>query len=289
MTETADTACVNAEQRAFWNSEVSERWVAQQHILDHLMEALTRRLRERSAIAGGERVVDVGCGAGTTSLALAGLVGESGRILGIDISEPMLARARQRAAAAGVHNVEFRIADAQTYGFEAGGFDLVSSRFGVMFFEAPTAAFANLATALRSGGRLACVSWAPLADNPWFRIPREVAIGHLGAPEPASPTAPGALAFADADYVEGILSSAGFEAIRIEAETVPLDFQMTLAAVARFVCDMGPAGRLIRLNEPPAETVARIADEIAEAFQDFVAADGIEIPASLNYIEARRP
>ncbi len=286
MTKTAD---VNAEQRAFWNSDVSERWVAQQHILDHQFEALTRRLRERSAITGGERLVDIGCGAGSTSLALAGLVGESGRVLAIDISEPMLARARQRAAEAGVGNVEFRLSDAQTHDFEAGGFDLVTSRFGIMFFEEPVPAFANLTTALRAGGRLVCVSWAALADNPWFRIPREIAIRHLGPPEPASPTAPGALAFADAGYVEGILRSAGFQAIRIEAETMPLGFQMSLAEVARFVCDMGPAGRLIRLNQPPAETVDRMAAEIAEAFQEFVRADGIEIPASLNYIEARRP
>ena len=135
-------------------------------------------------------------------------------MLGIDLSHPMLGLARARAQADGVANLALEIADGQSHAFEPGAVDLLQSRFGVMFFENPMAAFANLLTALRPGGRLGFVCWGGLADNPWFYIPRTAAIRHLGEPEAMPPRAPGPMAFADAGYVTEILSGAGFQEYR---------------------------------------------------------------------------
>jgi len=176
----------NADQVAFWNSPAGEKWVRNQAEMDMTLAPLTEMLLARAAPAPGQRVLDVGCGTGTTVLQLAGAVGPGGHVQGLDVSEPMLALARQRVAAAGAGNVDLVLDDAQTFAFDAGSRDLVFSRFGVMFFADPPAAFANLRRALVPGGRLVFVCWADLADNPWFKVPRDAAIARLG-PVPPTP------------------------------------------------------------------------------------------------------
>src|SRR6185503_11565956 len=191
---TLDTTGPNAEQIKYWNETAAPKWVEYQAVLDTQLEELGRLAMERARLVPGERVLDVGCGCGATTRALAARVGARGSAHGVDISAPMLARAAELTRAAGVGNVRFTNADAQTYAFEPGGADVLFSRFGVMFFTDPPAAFTNLRRALRPGGRVAFVCWQPLAENPWLLVPLSTAAQHIQLPPPPAPGAPGPFA-----------------------------------------------------------------------------------------------
>ncbi len=151
----------NSDQIEFWNGLAGERWVRHQNELDAMIGGIGDDVLARAQISEGERVLDVGCGCGHTTLEIARQVGKSGSVTGIDISAMMLDHARTRADAAGVENVEFLNADAATQQFPETGFELLFSRFGVMFFSDPVAAFKNLASAIKPGGRLAFACWRP--------------------------------------------------------------------------------------------------------------------------------
>src|SRR5207237_8246846 len=172
-------------------------------------------LRETKA-AAGERVLDVGCGPGATALRLAAAVGPSGHVTGVDIAEPMLGLLRRRVAERAIANLTPLLADAQTHAFAPASFDLLTSRFGVMFFADHLAAFRNLGGALRPGGRLCMAVWAGIADNVHWQIPFEIAVKHVGPPRPQPPHAPGPMALGDPDYVREVLNGAGFAEIAIE-------------------------------------------------------------------------
>lgn len=287
MTEpTPSIPTANITQVEYWR-DAGKKWRAYQREIDRQLAVVTDRLLERAASAPGERVIDVGCGAGHTTLRLAEAVGD-GQVLGIDISEILLAVAEQRARDNGIGNVAFLLADAQVHGFAADAYDLIASRFGVMFFSDPVAAFRNLAHALRPGGRFAFASWGPLEQNPWFRLPQDVAVRHLGPPEPQPPHAPGPMAFSDAAYVEDLLSEAGLEAVEVAAEEAVLDGGDSLEALAEFASNLGPASRRIREADAPPEIQALIAAEVAEAFRPYAGTAGIKMPARIHYISARR-
>jgi SAM-dependent methyltransferase len=221
-------------------------------------------------------------------------VGPEGLVMGIDLSHPMLDLARERADA---HRTEARttvelrldVLDAQTCNFPAGDFDLLYSRFGVMFFEDPIAAFANLLTALRPGGRLCFVCWRGLGENPWFSIPRNAAIKFLGEPKAAPPRAPGPMAFADTDYVTEILTGAGFQDITISSETVDLIPKSSLREAAEHALHHGPASRLLALHDPSPETVAAIRDEIESQLSPYYGVGVAKVPGGLHFVQARRP
>jgi len=286
MTEQAATG-KNSGQFEFWNSASGDKWVANQEALDKHLSALTDRLFQHTAIQPGERIIDIGCGTGATALRAAAATGPDGAVLGIDLSHPMLGLARSRAQAQGAANLTLEIADAQSHTFETDAVDLLQSRFGVMFFENPTAAFANLRTALRPGGRLGFVCWGSLTDNPWFYIPRTAAIRHLGEPEATPPRAPGPMAFAETSYVTEILSGAGFQDIEIETETCDLIGASSLSDTAAFALNVGPASRLIKQNDPSPATIAAISAEIEAELAPYHGANGVRVPARLNFVQAR--
>lgn len=290
MTETPK-AVANSAQSEYWNAKAGDAWTQNQAIMDRLLSGPGRRLFEHAAIKAGERVLDIGCGTGATVLAAADAVGPEGGVLGIDLSHAMLDLARSRAKQhAGTAELMFEIADAQSHQFAAGRHDLLLSRFGVMFFEDPTAAFANLLTALRPGGRLCFVCWAPMAENPWFFIPRDAAIKFLGAPEAAPPRAPGPLAFADTDYVTEILTGAGFRDISVLSETVDLTPISDLIEAADYALNMGPASRIIENHDPSPETLAAIGAEIESRLSVYYdGTDEARVPSSLHFVQARRP
>src|SRR5262245_12673652 len=199
----------NTDMIKYWNDQVAAKWVADNDQLDAMLSPLGAAAIDRGAPRAGERVIDVGCGMGQTSLQLAERVGAKGAVLGVDISTPMLERARERARAAGVTQASFENADAQTHSFPPASFALLFSRFGVMFFADPTAAFTNLGRALKPGGRLAFVCWQPLLQNPWMRDMLGAIAKHVTLPPPAAPNAPGPFAFGDPARVRGILERAG--------------------------------------------------------------------------------
>ena len=199
----------NADQATFWNAQPGQNWVDFQADLDAQLSEVTDRLLAACAARPGERVLDIGCGAGGSTLALAAAVGAVGSVLGLDLSEPLLARAEERRRDLALGNVRFARGDAQDHPFAPGGFDLAASRFGVMFFADPVAAFRNIARALRPGGRLVFVAWAGPEHNPWFAIPQRAAVARLGPVAPTPPDAPGPMAFRDAARVTGLLEAAG--------------------------------------------------------------------------------
>ncbi|MEK1835922.1 MAG: methyltransferase domain-containing protein, partial [Pseudomonas sp.] len=159
----------NAYQVADWNGQSGEYWVANQARLDAMFAVFGQAAIEAAAPTTGERVLDVGCGAGASSLALAARVGAGGQVLGVDISEPLIGRAR--ALAPQDTPAQFRVADASSAELPEGAFDILFSRFGVMFFDDPTGAFAHMRRALRPGGRVAFVCWRGVAENDWVRLP----------------------------------------------------------------------------------------------------------------------
>jgi SAM-dependent methyltransferase len=287
MDDRTDEFEANAEQAEYWNSVTGPKWVQFQAEIDQRLNPLNAILTERAGIAAGERVIDVGCGTGDLALHLAEVVGPTGVVLGVDLSAPMLALAERRRTEHGYGHVQFQQIDAQTHVFEAGAHDFLLSRFGVMFFGDPVAAFRNLMTALRPAGRLAFACWAPIDENPWFEIPMEAGVRWLGRPEPSPPRAPGPFAFSEAAYVEQILGAAGYADIVVEQISTVLPGARTAADEADFVCNMGPLARLIREREPDEQTVRRIVVEIAEAFRPFETAGGVRVPAAVYCVTAK--
>ena len=170
----------NAAQRRYWNTVAGPRWAAEPGLRERRNQESLALLLARLDLAGGESVVEIGCGTGALTLPLAAAVGERGRVVAVDISEPMLTATRQRVGERGLRNVTLLLGDAQVFAFEPGGFDLATSRMGVMFFADPAAAFRNIGGALKPGGRLVFACWGPLAENRHWLIAHDVAVRHLG-------------------------------------------------------------------------------------------------------------
>lgn len=284
----AAPVAANAAQQEYWNTVAGPRWVGLDGFVERRVRAVNDLLLKHSAAAAGERVLEIGCGTGAFTLPLAEAVGERGRVVGADISEAMLAGARKRIAESRLANVSLMQADAQTHPFEPGGFDLIASRFGVMFFSDPAAAFANLRGAARPDGRLCFACWGPLADNQHWLIPYEVALRHLGPPEPRPARAPGPMAFSEPDYVRAFLGTAGFEGIEIHRE-VPGIFASAPSEEAEHACIMGPSGRLIDEKKPDAATLETIRREIEDAFAAHASRAGMVLPSTVFLVTARCP
>jgi SAM-dependent methyltransferase len=276
----------NADQAEYWNSAPGRKWLAHEDMLDTILAGIQARLIARADPRPGDTVLDIGCGTGATARALAARVGQGGRVLAVDISGPLLERARESASS--IPQLSFLLADAQVYPFEPESVDLVASRFGVMFFDDPVAAFRNLRLALRPGGRICFVAWGEAAANPWFTVPREAAIARLGSPAPQPPTAPGPLAFADPELACRYLSEAGFAEIAVEAETIDLSWPGEFAALASLATSLGPAARILRERGGSPEDEAAIRDAVANGLARFRGPSGVQIPAALNFLAARR-
>jgi len=279
-----ESEAANAAQEAYWNEVAGPKWVELDALINDQIEALGLEAIARAKPGAGEAVLDIGCGCGHSSLELARRVGEGGRVLGADVSQPMLELARSRADA--FSQLSFLQADAQTHAFEAGAFDLVFSRFGVMFFEDPAAAFANFFRALRPGGRLVFVCWQEIGKNPWMAVPGAAAMQHLEGGAPPDPTAPGPFAFADAQRVAGLLEGAGFEAIRHEAHTSRVTVGRGLSGeqVLEFLVQMGPAGAAMREAAP--EVQARIRTSVAAAVAPLLTEEGMVADAATWVVHA---
>lgn len=198
-----------------WSGVMGERWLAHLAAFEGMIAPIGQALITRAAFAPGERVVDAGCGAGATSIDIAQRVGPSGSVVGVDISPVLIDTAKRRGAEAGSGNLEFRCADAATWPLQAAPFDRLFSRFGLMFFEEPARAFANLHAWLRPGGRADFSVWAPAAENAWVAHIMAIVARHAELPPPV-PHAPGPFAFDDPTYLEQVLRTAGFTAPQID-------------------------------------------------------------------------
>lgn len=274
----------NDEQIEYWNGPGARRWVRHQELLDRMLEPFGRAALEAARVCPGERVVDVGCGCGTTSLALAAAVGDAGTVLGADLSAPMVEVARSRARDRSLGNAHFVAADASEHAFGAQ-FDLVFSRFGVMFFADPTRAFAHLRGALREGGRVAFVCWGPVAENPWFRVPMAAAGTVIPLPEPTPPGAPGPFSLADRTRLQGILQAAGFGAIEIARSAPPFLLGADLDDAATNAIDTGPVSRL--LLDVDEATRMRVRGAIREQLEARASAGGVVLSSEAWVVTAR--
>jgi SAM-dependent methyltransferase len=284
----AEEAIANTAQREYWNTVAGPRWVGLEGFVERRVRAVNDLLLARGEAKAGDRVLEIGCGTGAFTVPLAVAVGASGRVLGADISAAMLGGARKRLAEAGLRNVSLVEADAQIHKFEPGRFDLIASRFGVMFFADPAAAFTNLLAAARPLGRLCFACWGPLDENEHWLVPYRVALRHLGPPEPKPARAPGPMAFADPDYVQEFLGKAGFADIAVHREH-PDIFASTPEEEAEHASIMGPSGRLIDEKKPDAATRQAIRREIEEAFAAYTRGGKMSLPSTVFLVTAHRP
>jgi SAM-dependent methyltransferase len=282
-----DTLDANAAQRRYWNTVAGPRWVATPGFRERRNQESTALLLGRSGLADGESVLEIGCGTGALTVPLAAKVGERGRVVAVDISEPMLGAARQRVGEHGLRNVTLLHGDAQVFDFEPTAFDLATSRMGIMFFADPVAAFRNIGGALKPRGRLVFACWAPLEENRHWLISYEIALRHLGPPAPPPAHEPGPLAFGDPDYIRHVLATAGFAEITVE-RAHPTIIGGSPEEEARQALMMGPTARLIEEKKPSEATRQVIAHEIEAAFVAEASSGPIRLPGTIFLVAARR-
>jgi ubiquinone/menaquinone biosynthesis C-methylase UbiE len=275
----------NADQIAFWNGPAGQRWADRQALQDVLLKPVADILIGRAQAKAGERIVDVGCGSGAISIALAQQVGARGHVMGIDISGPMLARARQ-VAPAGLP-VDFVQADATVYPFDPASFDLLVSRFGVMFFAEPTRSFRNLRQAMKPSGRLAFACWREPRENPFFMVPLQAVYKHAPRLPQLGPEDPGPFAFASQERVTRILSEAGFAGIVMEPCDLSLDMAVGrgLDAAVEGALEIGPSARA--LAEQPPEVVAAATRSIREALAPLARGQAVPLGGSIWVVTAK--
>jgi len=274
----------NEAMRHYWNTVAGPRWVAGEGFRERRNQESLALLLDHLRLAGGESVLEIGCGTGAVTLPLAQAVGDRGRVVAVDISEPMLEVARQRAADSGLRNVTLLIGDAQVFPFEQAAFDVVTSRMGVMFFADAAAAFRNINSALKPDGRLVFACWAPLAENRHWLISYDIALRHLG-PASSIDREPGPLAFGDPDYIREILTRAGFAEIAVE-RAHPMIIGGDAEEEARQALVMGPTARLIEAKRPDETMRQRIAEEIKAAFVAEARNGPIRLPATIFLVTA---
>ena len=256
-----------------------------------MLQPLGESVMDTLAPQPGEHVLDIGCGCGHTSLSLADRVGAEGSVTGIDISAPMLAVASQLAAERNAEHtsIQFLEADAQTHTFEPERYDLVFSRFGVMFFEDPIAAFANIRSVLRASGRLAFCCWQPRAVNPFMTVPAMAALELLPAPPEMPPRTPGPFAFEEAEYVMEVLTSAGFESVVVTPLKQPLTFGrgLSLTDIVERLVQIGPIAQMVR--EASEDLQQPVRDKVIDAVANFYTQDaGMTLDGQFWQVTARR-
>ena len=275
----------NRDMAEYWNGRPAEVWVTEAERFDSLLAPFGRRLLTAAALTPGERVLDVGCGNGAVSLDAARAVEPGGHVAGLDLSAPMLAVARRRAEERGV-GADFVQGDAQTISFD-DGFDVLLSRFGVMFFDDPEAAFANLAKAARPGGRLCFVCWQEMLVNEWLAVPSLAMVSHVGIPELPEPGAPGPFALADPDRTRQLLTSAGWSDIDLVEHKDGMRMGRDPEDVIAFMLSDEMGRRLVDGKDPEAVQAGKQAT--LEALQPFVTPDGVVLGGTVWVVTARKP
>jgi SAM-dependent methyltransferase len=281
----------NAYQVADWNGQSGQRWVANQARLDAMVAVFGQAAIEAAAPAAGERVLDVGCGAGASSLALAARVGAGGQVLGVDISEPLIDRAR--AFAPRQAPVLFQVADAGSAELPGGGFDILFSRFGVMFFDDPAGAFSHMRRALRPGGRVAFVCWRGAAENDWVGLPLGALKGIVPPPAPPDPEAPGPFSFGDRGRVARILTAAGFTDIAIAPFDASVPFgeggtrDAAIDDAVKMALEVGPLSRV--LVDQPDDIRDRASAAVRAVFAGLPGERSVMMDGAAWIVTARNP
>ncbi|PWI13195.1 SAM-dependent methyltransferase [Streptomyces sp. Act143] len=269
------------DQAARW-ARAGHIWVEKQELLDGLLRPLEEVLVEGMPADTGGRVLDVGCGTGSTTVAVARRLGPGGRCVGVDISAPMIAAARERAERAGVA-ASFVVADAADHPFEPASFDAVVSRLGVMFFDDPVHAFTQLRSAAGDGAPLRFVAWRGAAENPFMTTAERAAAPLLPQLPARRPDGPGQFAFADPDKVRGILARSGWGEIGIRPAELPCT--LPTSELEGYITRLGPLGMV--LPDVDEETRPKVVDAVRAAFEPFVHGPEVRFTAACWVVEAR--
>lgn len=270
-----------AEQAAFWNGPGGEVWLAAYERIDRTVSGFGKAALAIARAQPGEHVLDIGCGTGVTTKALAQAVGPTGHVLGADIAELLVETARAQR----VDNATFVVGDAATHPFKSAAYDLVFSRFGVMFFGEPVAAFRNLHRALKPTGRLVFVCWRTPQENPWGLVPLRAAAPHLPPMPRPGPEDPGQYSFGDRARVERILKEAGFGVPTIEPIDQPIFMGKDVAEVVDNIGRFGPVARAFAEATPAQVEAARAA--VAVALKPHETAAGVVLPGACWLVSAR--
>ena len=277
---------VNVEQAEAWDGPEGEYWATHQARFDATIQPHHERLMAAAAISPGERVLDIGCGNGRTSRDAARAAGPGGSVLAVDLSGPMLARAEQLAKDEGLGNVRFEHADAQVHRFDPGAFDVVISRFGVMFFADPVAAFTNIARAVRSGGRLVMLVWQGLTANEWITVMRDALAVGRDLPVPP-PGAPGPFAWADTGFATRTLTEAGFVDVAFEGSEQPFNVGSDAGDAYAFAAGLNPVQMMVAdLDEA---TRVKAFDKLRAAIGAHETSDGVVFRSAAWIVTARKP
>jgi SAM-dependent methyltransferase len=275
----------NADQIAYWNGAGGKRWADRQPVQDILLQPAADLLIDRAKIKPGERILDVGCGSGSTTFAFARAAGPDGHVTGVDISAPMLSRARENTPAGSP--VEFVLADATVHSFLPESFDLLASRFGVMFFADPVLSFTNMHRAMRRSGRLAFACWREPRENPFFMVPLQAVYQHVPKLPPVGPEDPGPFAFASEERVTRVLEAAGFSGIAMEPCKLALDVAVGrgLETAVEAGTQIGPAARA--LADQPPDVVAAAVKSVREALAPYVKGETVPLDGSIWIVTAK--
>lgn len=275
----------NEAEITYWNSTAGRHWVERQESQDAMLASILAAALKQARAQSGERVVDIGCGTGASSIALAEQVGPSGQVLGVDVSAPMLARATERLPPGAP--IKFVRADATTFQFQRANFDLLFSRFGVMFFAEPARAFANLRAALKPGGRLVFACWRKFDENGWLQVPLRAAQEHVPPLPRPGPEDPGPFSFANQARVRRILAEAGFASVTFE----PRDFALDIACgrgldeALETAMEIGPTARALQDQRP--DVRAAVAVSVRRALQAHQRGKQVQLPAAIWVVTAR--
>ncbi len=275
---------INADMLAFWNGKGGDTWVARQEHTDITLAPVTDALLAFAAPCSGERVVDIGCGCGAPTLEFARAVGPSGRVAGLDISGPMLAKGESRASTAGIANIDWRQVDPAAAAL--GEYDLLTSAFGVMFFGDRVAAFANMRRSAAPNARMALVCWRALAENPWMEVPMTAAAQHLPPRPKPVPNAPGMFAFADPDHVTEVLTAAGWTPPHFEKLDIDLDIAAGRGLEEAVVqsTEIGAVNSWLR--NQPTEIVSTVVASIREALEPYADRMSVRLPGAMWLISS---
>ena len=274
---------LHQDQIAYWNGAAGGTWADDQERTDILLAPVQEAAIAHARVQTGETVLDVGCGCGTTSIELAKLVGSKGQVIGLDVSAPMVERARQRSV--GIGNLHYVHADAAMHSFTHPVADLLFSRFGVMFFGDPRAAFANMRKALKPGARVVFACWRKLPENPWMLVPLQAAYQHVPPLPKPGPEDPGPTSFGDPDRVTRILTGAGFAPPRLTPVDVMLDIATGRGldeAVAQTL-RIGPTSRALQV-QPPA-MVAKVAQSVRAALAPHAKGDSVPLAGAIWLVD----
>ncbi len=274
----------NADQIAYWNGDAGKRWASQQTRLDTMLAPISAAALEAANVMPGEHVLDIGCGCGETSIKFADIAGAKGRVMGADVSAPMLALAKLRAGTSHA-NLFFVEADAAAHAFEPGVFDLLFSRFGVMFFADPDAAFANMRKALKPGGRVTFVCWRDWRENEWVRVPIGAVRPHVPQQPQLGPEDPGPFSFANPGRVRRILANAGFDVITMKPFDSHIILGGTIDDATAHLQEFGPISRM--LAEATSAQQKQAAVSLREALAPFAGSTPFTLGAAVWLVTAK--